>query len=153
MRYFTKELWSRINETDATVQLQAEQEWHKNSLVYQQEFEKAKKHLPNEFVQDFLFRKGLHDYTIMGIAIAKREHAYSCELQLTDALETVLITMFGLRSFRIDVDSLQHSMHGELVWGYSEFEIVSENSIQLAVLCDMQNEIQFEFETIKLTKQ
>ena len=44
-------------------------------------------------------------------------------------------------------------MMGMISWGYTEFEIISENVMQMAVLCDMQNEMRFQFHSIKLIKQ
>lgn len=153
MRYFTKELWLRINDHDETVRMQAEKEWKANSLSYQLQFEKTREHLSCGFIKDYLFRNGLHDYIILGIVVTKRGREYSCELQLTNGAETVLVAMYGLKALKIDVDSFQCCMQGKLVWGYSEFEITPENNIQLAVLCDMQNEMKFQFKSMKFTKQ
>lgn len=153
MRYFTKELWSRINDYDENIRTQAEEEWNTNSLTYQQQFLEVRKHLPRSFVKSYLSRDGLHDYTILGMLITKREQTYCCDLQLSNGEETLLIAMVGIKAMLVDIDSFHCCVQGKLAWGYSEFEITPGNNVKLSVLCDLQNEIQFEFERIRLIKQ
>lgn len=153
MRYFTKELWSRINDYDENIRAQAEKEWNINSLAYEQQFMEARKHLSRRFIKSYLSRNGLHDYTILGMLITKRERTYCCELQLSNGEETVLITMVGIKALLVDIDSFHCCVQGKLAWGYSEFEITPGNNVRLAILCDEQNELQFEFEKIRFIKQ
>lgn len=153
MRYFTKELWSRINDCDRDIRIKAEKEWNVNSIAYQQQFVEAKKHLSQRFVKSYLSRNGLHDYTVLGMLITKREQTYCCDLQLSNGEETVLIAMVGIKALLVDIDSFHCCVQGKLAWGYSEFEITPGNNVKLSVLCDEQNEMQFEFEKIRLIKQ
>ena len=153
MRYFTKELWTRINSCDEDIRINAENEWKLNNLAYQNQFEGARKYLSHRFVKNYLSRNGLHDYVILGLVITKRAQAYSCELQLSNGEETILVTMAGIKALQINIDSFHHCVQGKLAWGYSEFEITSDNNVKLSVLCDEKNELQFEFEKIKLMKQ
>lgn len=152
MRYFTKELLLKINDCDKNVRIKAEEEWHTNSMAYQKQFEKTKETLSRRFVKDYLQRKGLHDYLIKDIVITKRHRTYLCEISLSNSIEDVLLTIVGLKAVHIDIASFLHCIQGKITWGYSEFEITPENNITLAVLCDEQNEMRFEFETIKLIK-
>ena len=96
MRYFTKELWSKINDNDENIRTQAEKEWDANSLTYQQHFLETRKYLSRAFVKNYLSRNGLHDYTVLGMLITKREQTYCCDLQLSNGKETVLIAMVGI---------------------------------------------------------
>ena len=153
MRYFTKELWSKLNNYDESIRTQAEKEWNINSLAYQHQFTEAKKHLSCRFINSYLSRNGLHDYTILDISITKRTQTYCCELQLSNGEETVLIAMVGIKALLVSIDSFHCCVQGKLAWGYSEFEITPDNNVKLSVLCDEQNEMQFEFEKIRLIKQ
>ena len=153
MRYFTKELLSKINDNDENIRAQAEKEWATNSLTHQQQFMEARKYLPRGFVKSYLSRNGLHDYTVLGMLITKREQTYCCDLQLSNGKETVLIEMVGIKALLVDIDSFHCCVQGKLTWGYSEFEITPGNNVKLSVLCDEQNEMQFEFEKIRLIKQ
>ena len=113
----------------------------------------AKKHLSHGFVKSYLSRKELHDYIILDIAIKKRARTYSCELQLSNGEETVIIAMAEIKTLQIDIVSFCSCVQGKLAWGYSEFETTPNRNIKLAVLCDEQNEMQFEFKKIKFVNQ
>ena len=153
MRYFTKELWLKINDHDEIIRSQAEQQWDANSLIYQQQFMEVRKYLSRGFVKSYLSRNGLHDYTILDMLITKRKQIYCCDLQLSNGDETVLIAMIGIKALLVDIESFRCCVQGKLAWGYSEFEITPANNTKLSVLCDVHNEMQFEFEKIKLIKQ
>ena len=150
MRYFLKELWTKINDCDDIVRTQAEKEWQENSALYQYRFEQTKKKLPSCFVAEYVKRKGFHDYIIEEIALKKKRKTYLCILKLADGSETILITMTDVKILQMDVNFLQNCMQGKMTWGYSEIEIAPSNDINLAVLCDMQNELQFTFKSIKI---
>lgn len=149
MRFFTKELWLMLNDSDESIRFKAEKEWEINTLAYQQQFAKACKHLSRSFVKSFLSRTCLHDYAILSIAITKGERTYSCELQLSNNDEVVLIAMVGIKALQIDIESFLCCVQGKLAWGYSEFEITPDHNIKLSLLCDINNEMQFEFKKIK----
>ncbi|MDE6014770.1 MAG: hypothetical protein K2H41_03560 [Acetatifactor sp.] len=152
MKYFKKELWYQMHDSNKSIRLNAEREWNENVELYSKKFEEVEKQLPRRFVKEYLKRHGMHDYGILGLHIVKKGKTYSCEMQLTDGTETVLITMLGLEAVRVDVDSFQYCILGRLEWAYSEFDITPENNISLSILCDFQNEMQFEFKSITLVK-
>lgn len=104
-------------------------------------------------MKEYLKRGGLHDYTFLGIDVTKRGRLYACQLQLTDGTENILIIMSGLKKIQVDVASFQSCILGALRWGYSEFDITPAGNIKLSILCDIQNEMQFEFEQMKFIKQ
>lgn len=155
MKYFTKELWAQINSSDEELRTKAEKEWSERSKKYGLRFEKIKKWLSCSFLKDYLRRNGLHDYTIIGIEISasKKIKEYSCKIKMTDGVEIVSITMSDLKSFQIDISSFQCCMLGKLTWGYSEFDFTHEKHITLAVLCDLQNEMMFEFDSIRFENE
>ena len=95
----------------------------------------------------------MHDYIIENISITKTTRDYCCDLQLSNNTETILITMYGIKALQVDIVSFQNCIQGKLTFGYCEFELTSKRNIRLSILCDMQNELQFEFETIGLTEQ
>lgn len=150
MQYFTKELWLQINSHNEEMRLQAEKDWNLRSMEYLQQFELAKKYLPQKFVKDFMDRNGLHDYSIVGIVLSHQLRASSCEIKLSNREETILLKMTEIKSFQIGIDSLDYCINGNLLWGYSEFEITPRNTIRLSVICDIDKEIAIEFEKISL---
>lgn len=152
MRYFTKELWLRINSCDATVRVQAENEWSENELQYAKEFEEIKKHISRRFIKAFLSHKGFHDYSILGIVIVnEKRKKYSCKMELSNGEETFFLTMSDIKTAKIGIESFDFCILNILSWGYSEFELKPNGNIQLSILCDIENEFQFEFKSIKLS--
>ena len=153
MQYFKKELWSDLNNCDEAVRVKAEEVWNRNDHLYQQKFEEIKKLLPRHFTKEYLKRNGFHDYIILRIDFSKKGRTYSCELQLTNGIENILIIMSEVKLVQVDVTSFQYCILGKLMWGFSEFEITPDGNIRMSVLCDIQNEMRFEFEDIKFVKQ
>lgn len=153
MRYFTKALWTEMNDDCESIRLQAQKKWDHNNNCYMREFESTKQHLPRRFVSEFLRRHSLHDYVILGIAITKKDRRYSCVLQLNDGTDTILLCISALDSLNLKIDSFNNCMLGKLRWGYCEFELTQSGRFKLSVLCDLHNELQFEFESIKIINQ
>lgn len=153
MRFFTSKLWSQINDTDPMIRAQAEKEWAINGLEYQKVFSKAAKRLPRKFIKAYLNRKGLHDYAILEMLFKQKGRASFGILRLSNGLETVLVEMAGLKAVNIHAETICLCMSGLLTWGYDEIEVTPQNTIKLAILCDIQNELQFEFQSIKLVTQ
>lgn len=149
MRYFTKELLMKINGEDESVRTQAEEAWKRNDADYNQQFAKIQKHLPRRFLKNYFSRRGFHDYTICGINIFRKKKSYSCELELSDGMQTVLLLMEGIVALNVNLESIRSCIQGDIWWAYSEFEITADKNIKLSVLCDPLNELQFEFKTIK----
>lgn len=151
MRYFTRELWEKINHPQESERKQAEVEWLQSMKQYQKDFEKVKKHLPHQFTRQYLNRNEFHDYIITDIVITSKHGKYACRLQLTDRNDTLYLTMFDLKSFKINIETFQNCIQGELTWGFSEFEYTAAKCVRLSILCDIQNELQFDFKALKLT--
>ena len=61
--------------------------------------------------------------------------------------------MNGVKALHINIESFKCCIQGKLAWGYSEFELLSDKNIKLAILCDVENEMQFEFESINLFRK
>jgi len=149
MRFFTHELWCGINSTNESTRKSAEAQWRENDNQYEQHFTNIEKHLSPVFVKEFISRYGLHDYNITGIYVKKRKTDYSCEIRLKQGRCTATIRMNDLKAIRIGVETFDYCMRGGLEWGYSEFDVASENGLQLDVLCNAPGELHFEFESIE----
>lgn len=152
MRYFTKQLWAKINDENEAVRTQAEKQWELNSHAYQREFDTVKNQLSRHFLKEFLCRNGLHDYLITGISVTKKRRKYYGEIKLTNGLETIVLIMNELQSFQINVDTFKDCIMGELAWGYSEFAITEDHNISLSLLCDFHNELCFQFHSLTLSQ-
>ena len=154
MQYFKKELLSKINSDDRKQREDAEKEWEENCKLYSQKFNEIKKRLPRRFMKAFLSRNGLHDYTFLKICVeGKKKGRYSCKLQLTNSSEIVSIAMINLVSAQIDITTFSSCILGKLSWGYCEFDLTPAKNIQLSLICDIENEMRFEFQSIRISAQ
>lgn len=152
MKYFTKELWMGVNSCDENIRKKAEQDWIKHSTAYHLQFDTVSKNLPGKFVKGFVSRNGLHDYTILEIALVNKSQVPSCQLKLSNGNETISMKMKGIKAFQTGIDSFDNCIQGKLTWGYSEFEMISSKTMRLSILCDVTNEMMFEFEKITLKR-
>lgn len=153
MRFFTKELWYGINDKNETVRRHAEKEWDQNVVEYQIQFEEVKAQLSRRFVTAMERRDYFHDYTVLEIALVRNKKGrYACEILLTDNIESVQIKMKDISKAKVDISTFQNCIQGDLSWGYCEFGKVSSNVLSLSVLCDLDNEMEFEFKSITLSR-
>lgn len=152
MRYFTKELWSKINSLDENERKKAEKEWSRNAEQYQQKFEQIKKYIPKDFLNTFLKCGMFHDYTILKITIKKKKKRYRCKMILSDGKEDICLELTGIQAIKMDVISFDNCIQGNLSWGYCEIDWLRKDKIiSLAIICDIENEMYFECQSIKLT--
>lgn len=152
MKYYTKELWIKMQDPDKAARNRASEEWKENDAAYHAQFLKAQKRLSHSFIKNYLSRNGFHDYEFTSIEFSRKGKSYSCKLQLTDGEETVLLVMSGIKALQINIASFSSCIQGKLSWAYDEFEITPENNILLSILCDPENELQFEFKSIRFKK-
>ena len=153
MRYFTKNLWEQINSSEENIRLRAEKDWFNRNEQYRQEFNRTKRYLPRSFVKEFLRRKELHDYEITAMDMINSDGKYNCKLQLIGENEHINLILTDIKSIKIDIGSFKACVQGKLAWGYCEIERMLDKTIRLSVICDTQNELQFECKSIKFSKK
>lgn len=153
MKYYTKSLWEGINHCDEAVRKQSEAEWAENDQRYHQYFQTIKKHLPARFLKLYAQHNGFHDYDITKISIISERGCYICKLELTDINCVVTLEMGGVTSFKVSVDDINACVNRQPAWGYNEFEYIGKNRMRLSVICDIDNEMRFDFRTIKATEK
>lgn len=71
MNFFTKELWDKVNNATEENQLQVEKEWSENCRLYNKQFDKLKKLLPEQFLEKYSSNGDFHDFGITGVGIVK----------------------------------------------------------------------------------
>lgn len=153
MRFFTKELWYRINDENEIVRRNAEKEWDRMQAEYQIQFEEIKMRLSRRFIAAMQKHDYLHDYTILEIALTRCNRGrYACKLVLTNTMENVQITMKGISKAEVGICTFQNCIQGDLSWGYCEFSKVSSDVLSLSILCDFDNEMVFEFKSITMER-
>lgn len=151
MRYFTKELSSRMNSCDESVRVQAEYEWKQNMRRYEDELEKVKKHLSSFFFKEYMQRQEFHDCYIEKISFLRERDKYRCEIYLYDGVENFYLTLLDVKRIQLGVISLENCVAGKLAWVYSELEWTNKRTILLSIDCGPENELQFECKEIKFS--
>lgn len=152
MHFFTKELWNRINSENEIIRLHAEKEWEQRQREYQIQFEDIKGHLSRRSVMAMERRDFFHDYTLLEVSLIRsKKGKYTYKLLLTNSIENVQIILKDINKAKVDISSFQNCIQGDLSWGYCEFGQVSSDIFSLSILCDLDNEMIFEFKSITLT--
>ena len=152
MKYFTKKLWSQINDIDENVRQQAQQVWSQNTQKYLQEFEKVRELFPSKFLRSFFSRSELHDYVIQSILLTSHKKGkQSCQLQMENGDEIFMIELCEVQRLHLNLASFDSCINGQLRWGYCEFGTEDRGTLKMSVICDIENELNFEFKSIKFT--
>ena len=151
MQYFTKELWQGMNRPDEAVRREAEAQWKKNNSLYWKRIGRIRKKIPDAFFRCGTVCRDFHDYEIQGISFLQTGREHATEIRLSGPEGHILLTLGGVRSFRIDVVTFTTCIMRQLSWGYSELDLTPEGDIRLSVLCDLENELEFQFKTAEIS--
>ena len=145
MKYFTKELWKRINTNDVYVRNNALKEWEMRTEEYLTAFNTIKEKFPKSFLKVYDQNECLHDYVIERITFNLRRNKYNCKLHLAHGNNDVIILLSDVRMLSLDFSSLslQNCIGGKMSWGYAEFDYLSDNVFTISILCDFENEMMF----------
>ena len=86
MKYYTDELWTKVNSESAEERLKAEEQWDKNDEEYTTKiFQNIKKRLTKNFMNIYLKEHGFHDYHLKDFKIKHGERGFKdpVEVRLT----------------------------------------------------------------------
>ena len=151
MKYFTAKLWCELAHANKDIQREAERKWHENSKKYGYYFETIKSHLPKYILLALEKTYGFHDYIIDEITLKQNtQKGYVCYLSISNNYKRFQLEMTGITGIKIDIATFKHCILGKLLWGYHEFELIGPRTLRLSILCDIENEMFFEFKKIKL---
>lgn len=153
MNYYTKELWIKINSESEEERIAAEKLWSANDKAYCKYYQKIKKYLPEEF-RNVLENGELHDCLIERITIDFSKKGQPCVfMRLLNGNKEYQLVFEDVSAFEGQICDLSYAIQNRLSWSYAEIEILSiENDvmIKLSVLCDVMNEISFQFGKIAI---
>ena len=150
MKYFLKELWLDMQQSDPEVRNKANLIWEQNSKNYQEFFKTICHRIPKRFRTAYLQHHGFHDYEIKGISFSGIGQKSVCTLNLFSGTHSFFLRLYGIHRVHIDIPSFEGTILGRLSWGYAEFELTEDDIIQLSILCDLECELTFAFEKIAL---
>lgn len=140
MKYFTNELWQKVNSNSNEERLEADLEWEKRRQVYCKKFNELTNRISkNTF--NFLRNHGFHDYRLKNIDIIHgkygSKHPITIILVLTNDVETWQVKYTGVRKILINYENENTSFskdRGFDDWGYAELLAVDESTLSHEVL-------------------
>lgn len=153
MKFFTRELLSKINDPDANIRKQAEIEWSHNSKCYAAHFQKVQQYLPRTFIKEYMNSNGLHDYRVDSIycTMSKTNH-YSCCFELSCQDSSFAFEVRKISDFHSNIQFSEIPFVCPLFINYCEFDYLSDAKIYMGVLCNC-GEMEFQFKTVHLLKR
>lgn len=149
MKYYTKELWKRVQKCD----INAEKLWNKNADEYHQYYLKIKSSLPRKFIRIFEKEHGFHDYEVFEINLddfLKGSHKQNVILKIENGINRYQIKLTDVTSCILNIIDKSNCINDKLCWGYTEIELLGDK-IKLNMLCDVENELEFVFKNIKIS--
>ncbi|WP_315122428.1 hypothetical protein [uncultured Clostridium sp.] len=140
MRYFTDELWSKLNSDSQKEYEKASLEWDKNNKVYSEIFESVKNRFSKKFLKTYLSNQGFHDFQIKNIVLTHKEYEFknpiSLDIYVTDSINTFKITYKCIRKLNVNYAEVEGwgERRGFDDWGYDEFLPVDEQTLSHEIL-------------------
>lgn len=148
MKYYTKELWKKMNAESAVERDEAVAQWEYNSKLYLKQFQKVKHHLPMPLLIEMKKYDYFHDYLFREIKFYQASGRRHCYIRLTNGQNIANISLYDIDEISINVNNFDFSIQGLLHWSYCEFEWVHGQKIRISVLCDPKNELSFRCKNI-----
>ena len=146
MKYFTSELWEKINSDSSEVREQAKARWGVNNKEYSQLFEKIKYRLSKKYLKTYLNEHGFHDYNLIRFEVIHDKSGYKEPVEIrmiiTDSINTWDIVYKCIKKLGIDYASNPVAMPGKKKKyydgfdniGYNEFFEVDERTLSHEIL-------------------
>jgi hypothetical protein len=154
MKYFTSDLWIKINSNNKNERNLAEEQWDKNDSIYTAYFSEIKNKLPVNFLNTYFDCQGFHDYIIKDIYISNQEKQKDSLISLTinvgNPKKSFSIIYQGVEKYNIFVPGTCNWMNSRMSWGYTEFELLSNGLFKQNILCDMDSEIEIVFKNVEV---
>ena len=157
MKYFTRELCYKANTFDEKERAKALQEWKKAYADYDAYIESIRPRISKRTWNVFKACDKLHDTTIRSIRLEshwKKQKRYMvCKISLGEEdCEEMVLLLKGLTGIRVVIENQSDMLFNGFLWGYCEFELLSDDKIKMSLLGDFDNEYLFIFDSIKLIK-
>lgn len=145
MKYFTSQLWSKLNEASFEEQAKAEVEWHKALKEYNESFEKIKERFSKRFLNFYCANFYFHDFHIKEFKINHKKYGFknpvSINLIVTDTISTWKLTYTHVKNISVNYQeeimgkgTRWERTNGFDDWGYDEFLAIDEDTLSHEIL-------------------
>lgn len=140
MKYFTNELWSKLNSNSQKERDEADFEWDRNYEVYSEIFESVKIRFSQKFLKTYLKNHGFHDFRVKNIVLTHKEYGVknpiSIDIYVTNSVDTFKITYKHIKKFNVNYEEAEvwGDRRGFDDWGYDEFLPIDEQTLSHEIL-------------------
>ncbi|AQS08735.1 hypothetical protein CLOBY_08450 [Clostridium saccharobutylicum] len=161
MKFFTKELWDKVNSATDENQLEVEKEWNENCRLYKKQFDELKKMLPDQFLDKYSICGDFHDFSIIGIEIIKSKSKVipfvDFKIDVANGDEKYAIYYMGISNITIngnfeskEIEYLANKKGVIDSWGYDEFQISDDNLLVHEILFLSGSSMKVQFKDISI---
>lgn len=164
MRYYTDELWSRINSKIKEERENASLQWDKNDAEYSEIFKDVKELLPKKFLRIYLQEYGFHDYKLKNFEVIHGEEGYkdpvAVSIVITNTEKTWNIIYKKIKKIEVNYEQQpdvfkrkkRRTYEGFDDYGYDEFFQIDEKTLSHEILFASSATILIHFEKISISK-
>lgn len=163
MKFFTKELWDKVNSATGEDQTKVENEWLEVCKSYAIQFNNISKLWPEEFLQKYSNNNEFHDFGILGIKILKSKSKsipfLDLKLSIFDGRRKYTIHYEAVSRLNIcsfESNEIAYLMNREEIidsWGYDEFEIGDNGLLVHQILFLSGSTIEIQFNNINIVEE
>lgn len=140
MKYFTDELWSKINSSCPKEREEAESVWEKNLQSYWENFELLQNKLSKK-TYDFFENHSFHDCRLVKVELIHRKQGtlnpITVHVVITNQIDTWQITYKCVKKISMNYESGETNYidrNGFDDWGYDELLVVDEETLSHEIL-------------------
>ena len=155
MKYYKSELWKEMQSNSNNEK--NKKLWETKSKEYNEYFKVIKKQLPKYFINIYEKEHCFHDFYITGFRVEEvlqktSSNFHVVYIEITDGNNSYMLKLNHVEKIKMNLADKCYFIMGRMSWGYSEFEILSDRMVKLSVLCDILNEFEVVFKSLKLIK-
>lgn len=162
MKYFTRELWEKLNSELEEESLKAQKKWNENSKKYSEEFNKVKELLPEHFMEIYRSNNDFHDFLLTSLKLVKNKTKIfpfvDLEISIFDGKDNYKIVYSSISKLDIkgnynnyEIEYLKKKKNTFDSWGYDEFGLINNNVLSHEILFLSGSTIYVQFAKISIS--
>ena len=152
MKFFTSDLWRKLNSTSIEEREMAFKQWKQIAQLYYKELACVLRKVSKREHKAISICEELHDCKIKGIEFTQNQKnsKWTLEIILEPSGEEKIKIMFvDVITFNTNIQIGLECILGNMNWGYCEFSLGEKSRLHMALLCDLHNEISIDFHSMK----
>lgn len=148
MKYYTSQIWSSLNVSDAQTREAAFERANQAWRQYYAYLDSIRPRLSARRWRTILQCHRLHDCVIESVTVSHRPSGKRIVADVRFDLESRTVLFKGVTRFSFQIDNQTAFPCGSYCWDYCEFELLDTGRMRISILGDVTNQIDLEFENI-----